>query len=252
MAPFEPFETRARPRRRRVRRTRFAGPGAAGARLGGGARRPDRRADRRPWRCGRSRRRKRRRRAALLGRHGIDGRDPALGRGQAAHRPAGGGARRRATGCCARPAAGAASSICWSRITPTTRPRRWPCAPPGRAGPTGSPAWRRLVELPEVRLLRPLLGVSAGAAHRDAARARRAVDRRSFQRRPALRAGAAARGRPRRAPAADSGGVRRRRATALGRGRGRDRWRSTPAGRASPSTGRPSSRLGRGPAGAGC
>ena len=52
-------------------------------------------------------------------------------------RPAGGGARRRATGCCARPAAGAASCTCWSRITPMTRPRPWPCGLPAQSGPDG-------------------------------------------------------------------------------------------------------------------
>ena len=63
-----------------------------------------------------------------------------------------------------------------------------------QSGPDGLAGMSAAVELPEVRLLRPLLGVSPVAPHRDAARPWRAVDRRSFQRRSALRAGKAARG----------------------------------------------------------
>ena len=133
---------RARRRRRRVRRTRFAGPGAAGAGVGRGARRSDRRADRRP--CAAA--------GVGCGSGGdrvpartpwVRGRDPALVRGQAAHAACRKQRARRAIGCCARPAVGAAFSICWSRTMPMIRPRPWPCAPPGKAGPMALPACRR-------------------------------------------------------------------------------------------------------------
>ena len=107
-----------------------------------------------------------------------------------------------------------------------------------QSGPDGLAGMSAAVELPEVRLLRPLLGGFPVAPHRDAARARRAVDRRSFQRRSALRAGKAARRQSAAAaPAADTGRPAREQRLAAA---AVEALEVSPDGRWSRSTGRPS------------
>ena len=79
-----------------------------------------------------------------------------------------------------------------------------------RSGPDGLAGMAALVEQPEVRLLRPLLGVPRARLTATLLRARRAVARRSLERRSALRTGAAAGERlPRVAERSAGGGVER-------------------------------------------
>ena len=77
-----------------------------------------------------------------------------------------------------------------------------------RSGPDGLAGMAALVDQPEVRLLRPLLGCIARPAYRHASRARRAVAGRPVECRSALRAGAAA---GERLPSTRAVGRRRRR-----------------------------------------
>ena len=194
MAPFEPFEKRSRRRRGRVGRPRFAGARAAGARLGARARR------------GRS--------VALIVDHGLRAGSDREAAGDA--RPAGAASASRPASC-----AGPARSR-EAACRPPRGPHATACCPASArrrgilhlllahhaddqaetvtmraargSGPDGLAGMAALVERPDVRLLRPLLAVPRAQADRDAGGARRAVDRRSVEHRPALRARALARG----------------------------------------------------------